>query len=832
MQARSLVRINAGFIRLILTVLFGVSVSACVTNVQQARNTGQTAGVVADASAGGLNYTEMTAQDHIAACNILLSARHYGALDTCIEVLETRAFENPAAFTAGLVDLTPAYYKSAIALLIAKRGLDLGDYPSAVAEARKVIAIGDSRVAYFQINSGISALQGLFSLGTQTPNDPNSEAQKRTRELIMSEAYGSMAVAYNALGDTASLETVRQALKDIYGQQLISDQNMAVDYVKRNLALSYFVSGNYETSYEWLLRDDRTGLMKFVDSTSGALDSVTKPLQEAFAFPILGASTDDVNFINTLPTKYQLCVTALETDRLVLAKTCFSDILNDRRSLAFGEYLFGSHYGMARLARQEGDLELAQTHLAEAITLIESQRASIVTERHKLGFVADKLDVYRDMIELLLQTGDQPAALEYVERAKSRALIDLLASRDGLAGTTAAVSVSPSRAERNRLLSTLEEIEAKERIGSMERTRSATLSAERQSVLQRLQQLEPKTIALVQVEKPDLAAIRAELADNETMLIFYGSGDSLYGFALDNRGVVAKQLNGDNVDILVTEFREQIMRASGTGYQRRGEQLYERLIAPFAQQIAGRSLVIVPHGKLHYLPFAALYDGQRHLIESRTVRVLPSASVLQYVDAQPVASPALLALGNPALSEPGLNLPGAEVETRTIVDGWGAAEAYLRGQATETAFKTEAGRYGYLHLASHGVFDSTLPLQSRLLLASDSANDGALTVREIYDLSLSADLVTLSACETALGDIANGDDVIGLNRGFFYAGARSIVSSLWVVSDESTEELMKAFYSHLKTSNKAQALRQAQLETAADYPHPFYWSAFQLSGAL
>ncbi len=92
--------------------------------------------------------------------------------------------------------------------------------------------------------------------------------------------------------------------------------------------------------------------------------------------------------------------------------------------------------------------------------------------------------------------------------------------------------------------------------------------------------------------------------------------------------------------------------------------------------------------------------------------------------------------------------------------------------------------------------------------------------------------MTLSACETALGDIANGDDVIGLNRGFFYAGARSIVSSLWVVSDASTEKLMKAFYSHLKTSNKAQALRQAQLETAADYNHPFYWSAFQLSGAL
>lgn len=832
MQAGSLVAGKLRAAQTAICILAGLVLAGCVTNVQQARNTGQTAGVVADASTDGLDYKSMTAQDHITACDILLNARHYGALNTCIEVLETRAFVDPSAFTVGLVELTPAYYRSAISLLKAKRSLDLGDYPEAVAEGRNVIAIADRKETYFQINSGISALQGLFSFGTQASNDPDSEAQKRTRELIMAKAYGSMAVAYTALGDTASLATVRQALKDIYSQQVISDQNMAVEYVKRNLALSYFTAGEYETSYEWLMRDDRTGLMKFVDSTSGVLDSATKPLQEAFAFPILGASTDDVDFINSLPAKFQLCVTTLETNRLDISESCFSEILNDRRSLAFGEYLFGSHYGMSRIARLKGDTALARRHLAAAVDLVEGQRASIVTERHKLGFVADKLDVYRDMIELLLESGDQPAALEYVERAKSRALIDLLASRDGLTGAVSEVTVSGKRAERNRLLSTLKDIEAKERIGSMERTRSASLSAERQAVLQQLQQLEPKTIALVQVEKPDLAAIRGELAANETMLVYYGSGDALYGFALDDRGVVAKQLDGENLDILVAEFREQIMRATGTGYQRRGEQLYNRLIAPFAQRIAGRSLVVVPHGKLHYLPFAALYDGERHLIESRAIRVLPSASVLQYVDTQPVASPALLALGNPALSDPGLDLPGAEIETRTIVDGWGAAEAYLRGQATETAFKTEAGRYGYLHLASHGVFDSARPLQSRLLLTGDSANDGALTVREIYDLSLSADLVTLSACETALGDIANGDDVIGLNRGFFYAGARSIVSSLWVVSDASTEELMKAFYAQLKSADKAEALRQAQLRTATDYPHPFYWSAFQLSGAL
>ena len=146
--------------------------------------------------------------------------------------------------------------------------------------------------------------------------------------------------------------------------------------------------------------------------------------------------------------------------------------------------------------------------------------------------------------------------------------------------------------------------------------------------------------------------------------------------------------------------------------------------------------------------------------------------------------------------------------------------------------KTGAQGYGILHLASHGVFDGEKPLASRLLLSPDDRNDGILTVREIYDLTLSADLVTLSACETGLGEVANGDDVIGLTRGFLYAGAGSIVSSLWTVSDDATEVLMKAFYRNLQTMPKTEALRRAQLETAAQYPHPYFWSAFQVSGAL
>lgn len=132
----------------------------------------------------------------------------------------------------------------------------------------------------------------------------------------------------------------------------------------------------------------------------------------------------------------------------------------------------------------------------------------------------------------------------------------------------------------------------------------------------------------------------------------------------------------------------------------------------------------------------------------------------------------------------------------------------------------------------HGTFDAEKPLSSGLLLVGDSENDGRLTVGELYDLNLTADLVTLSACETALGRIANGDDVVGFTRGFLYAGADSIVSSLWQVDDAATSVLMQSFYEGLKNSDKRSSLRQAQLTTRKEYQHPYYWAAFQLTGSI
>jgi len=301
---------------------------------------------------------------------------------------------------------------------------------------------------------------------------------------------------------------------------------------------------------------------------------------------------------------------------------------------------------------------------------------------------------------------------------------------------------------------------------------------------------------------------------------------------MTSNGVGAVKLNGKDINQLVSQFREQINHPESSSYNTTGRQLYNRLIAPLSKQLKTQNIIFVPHGALHYLPFSALATPHGYMIDQYSMRVLPSASVMPFLNKQQDPKGTLLVLGNPDLNDKALDLPGAEKEAVAIASNQPKTQLLLRNKATETAVKKHGGAYRYLHFASHGVFDPEQPLQSGLLLSKDATNDGNLTVAELYDLKLNADLVTLSACETALGKIANGDDVVGFTRGFLYAGAKSIVSSLWKVDDVATYRLMQSFYSNLNKLDKRSSLRQAQLNLKKQYSHPYYWAAFQLTGSV
>jgi CHAT domain-containing protein len=262
-------------------------------------------------------------------------------------------------------------------------------------------------------------------------------------------------------------------------------------------------------------------------------------------------------------------------------------------------------------------------------------------------------------------------------------------------------------------------------------------------------------------------------------------------------------------------------------------ELYNIILAPFEKEIKTTKLIIVPHGSLHKVPFSTLNDGKRYLIDKYAISVLPSASVIEFiVKKRKTEKEKLLALVNPQTDYVPLGF--AEVEGKTLSTLFPGNEVYYRENATETIAKKRASDFNIIHFASHGEFNERQPLQSGLLLAKDDENDGYLQVHEIFGMDLSnANLVTLSACETALSKVTGGDDLVGLSRGFIYAGTPSLLATLWKVDDKSTSILMEHFYRNWqKGMSKPEALRQAQiaLKNMPQYKHPFYWAPFVMIG--
>ena len=189
-----------------------------------------------------------------------------------------------------------------------------------------------------------------------------------------------------------------------------------------------------------------------------------------------------------------------------------------------------------------------------------------------------------------------------------------------------------------------------------------------------------------------------------------------------------------------------------------------------------------------------------------------------------------LAMGNPSLGDPAYELRFAEREVRELAQIYSKSDVFLREQATKSKAVSLSPTHDILHFAVHAEFNEEDPMSSALLLAHDGNDNGRLQVANIFSLNLKSDLVVLSACETGLGKISSGDEIIGLTRAFIYAGTPSIITTLWKVNDRASYELMREFYSNLKTMKKSEALRQAQLKTMKEFPQPFFWAAYGLTG--
>ena len=230
-----------------------------------------------------------------------------------------------------------------------------------------------------------------------------------------------------------------------------------------------------------------------------------------------------------------------------------------------------------------------------------------------------------------------------------------------------------------------------------------------------------------------------------------------------------------------------------------------------------------------------MYDGSRYLIEKFSISYVPSLSILEFLsDIKKKDRIKILALGNPDLNDKKLDLPAAEAEVETIKILFPAATVLKRKQATEAYIKKMAKHYHIVHFAGHGEYLPDDPLSSSIRLTPGENEDGHLEAREIFDLDMNTDLVVMSACQTSIGQIRKGDEIVGLTRAFLYAGSHAVLGSLWSISDEATSVLMKEFYLNIKDVDYPEALRKAQLMMIRSerYSAPFYWAAFSVTGSL
>lgn len=335
-----------------------------------------------------------------------------------------------------------------------------------------------------------------------------------------------------------------------------------------------------------------------------------------------------------------------------------------------------------------------------------------------------------------------------------------------------------------------------------------------------------------------LTELQARLSPDEGVLQYHAVGDQLLVWVIRKNGFQGQALAVPQTALAkeVDDFRRAIIERK-RDVDVLGQALYAKLIAPVGLDgwpVPARRLFIVPHGPLHYLPFQALHDGKGYLIASTAISVWPSASVGGQLWSRPNQSiNALLAFGNPATAE-NVPLPGAEREVNQVAELFKQKQIFVQHDATKLTFKQHANQSAVLHVAAHAEVDEVDPLFSRILLANDGQDRGLLEAREVYGLDMrSVSLVTLSACESGLGKIDKGDEIVGFTRSFLSAGASSMVASLWPVADDSTEALMTRMYGSMtEGADLMEAMRTAQIDVQKKrrFAHPFFWAPFNVIG--
>jgi CHAT domain-containing protein len=603
-------------------------------------------------------------------------------------------------------------------------------------------------------------------------------------------------------------------------------------------------------------------------------------------------------------------------------------------------------YGIARVERDQGDLIEARRRIEAALSLVESVRADAGGQELRASYLASAQNYYEFYIDTLMRLhkshpaeGFDAEALTASEHARARSLLELLTeSRVDIRQGVDAALLERERnlaqrlnAKAQRQLQLTGQRNSEAQLAEIKKEISA-IEDEYNQVEAAIRKNSPRYSAITQPEPLGLKELQQQALGDGVLLLEYALGEERsYLWAVTNDSITSYELPGrEQINMAASQVTELLtarsLRKRGETPQQRRERtlradaqlpeaakrLGEMTLAPAADQLGNRRLIIVADGALQYVPFAMLPEpapavqqpaagakttghpppatDHQPLIVNHEIISLPSASTLAIlrremagrkpapkllaVIADPVftrnderfksktikiedrmtpetetsantriiehLSESEVATASPGrLAIPRLHFTRQEAERILAAAPAGANLKALDFRANRaTATGAELGRYRYLHFATHGLLDSERPGLSALVLSlvdeSGAPQDGFLRAHEIYNLNLPAELVVLSACQTGLGKEVKGEGLVGLTRGFMYAGAARVVVSLWNVNDKATSELMAKFYQKMLKDGQrpAAALRAAQVEMwrQRQWQSPYYWAAFTLQG--
>ncbi len=521
---------------------------------------------------------------------------------------------------------------------------------------------------------------------------------------------------------------------------------------------------------------------------------------------------------------------------------------------------------MADLAAKSGHQHQADRLYDRAEDVTNGLLVTLPSRQVESSLIATLSNVYLGHFKLAaVKLKNVSEAFEILESARGRSIADQLRSGSEIKPPANQITESAQH-ELTRLQMQL---------------LHTTSSRDRANLLQRLFEVEqvlgPEGESRTALQNAALQANPATMRDVQQSL---DADTAILEYVLDDpksfclyitqhhAGVITLPASRAQIDQLVAAYREQVLTraasipASGA--------LYADLIQPMPAQALKTRLVVVPDGKLNVIPFDALMDGGgQYLLVKHVVAYAPSATVLRLIanvktiNRAPIAflgvggvqyrvltadaSPGAKAVTKGAASvsnpfdpkaEPLGDLPESEDEVKAAGKIFGSSSALLLGpDATEAAFKAEPlDRFKIIHITAHGIASPQFPDRAAIVLGEDPAHhdDGLLQVREIRALHLKADLVTLSACDTGAGRLEGEEGIENIERAFLFAGARSVLASLWTASDVYTTDLMEQFYRNLAVGeDEADALRNAKLALLSQFraqAAPFYWAGFTLVG--